>query len=281
MRSFIADDGQEIHVNVSGAGPPMVLLHEWASNHRVWTPLLKELEAGFTLYRWDARGHGGHPLNGSDPATVHRMANDLAQMLDHFGLDRPVVVAHSMGALTVWEYIDRHGCDRIGKLCVIDQSPRLITDAEWRYGIYYDWPPERDRQFLAELRQDFVETVVRLIALGRNRKARERYESSADGLWRLRAYLATIDPAPLITIWESLTVADYRPMLRRIDVPLLLVCGSESNYYGVETGEYVRDAAPDARLIVYQGADHSPHLGERERFTADLKQFAGGVAPSA
>jgi pimeloyl-ACP methyl ester carboxylesterase len=156
---------------------------------------------------------------------------------------------------------------------VIDQSPRLVTDTDWRYGIYYDWTPERDRQFLAQLRQDFVETVVRLIALGRNRKARERYELSTDGLWRLRAYLSTVDPDPLIRIWESLTAADYRPVLRRIDVPVLLVYGSESNYYGVETGEYVRDAVADARLIVYHGADHSPHLSDRMRFAADLKRF--------
>lgn len=273
MQTFTTDDGQSLHVAVTGTGPPLVLLHEWASNFRVWTPLLKDLEASFTVYRWDARGHGGHAVDGFDATTVARMAEDLRLMLDHFGLERPALVAHSMGALTAWEYIGRHGCVRISRFCIIDQSPRLITDDEWRFGIYYDWPPERDRHFVAELRRDFVETVMKLVAHGRNRNARRRYEDPEDGLWRLRAYLMTVNPEPLISIWESLTLADYRPVLDRIDVPTLLVYGSESNFYGVETGEYVRSRIPDAEFIVYQGADHSPHIADPRRFTADLGRF--------
>lgn len=277
MHTFTTDDGQTLHVAVSGSGPPLVLLHEWASNFRVWTPLLKELEASFTVYRWDARGHGGRVLDGAEEATVARMAGDLRQMLDHFGLERPAVAAHSMGALTAWEYIGRHGCRRISRFCVIDQSPRLITDDGWRFGIYYDWPPEREGRFVEELRRDFVETVMKLVAHGRNRTARTRYEDPNDGLWRLRAYLMTVDPTPLISIWESLTRADYRPVLDRIDVPTLLVYGTESNFYGVETGEYVRSRIRDAELIVYQGADHSPHIADPHRFAADLKRFLGGA----
>ncbi|MCW5699282.1 MAG: alpha/beta hydrolase [Rhodospirillales bacterium] len=273
MQSFTTDDAQTIHVTVSGDGPPVVLLHEWASNFRVWTPLMKDLETTFTVYRWDARGHGGHPVDGAEPASVGRMAEDLRQMLDHFGLERPAVVAHSMGALTAWEYIDRYGCDRLSKLGVIDQSPRLLTDDDWRFGIYYDWPPERNQTFVADLKNDFVETVMKLVALGKNKQARARYEDSNDGLWRLRAFLATADPPPLIDIWESLAEADYRPVLKRITIPTLLVYGSDSNYYGAETGEYVQSQIPGANLIVYLGADHSPHVGDPHRFTTDLMGF--------
>jgi pimeloyl-ACP methyl ester carboxylesterase len=63
-------------------------------------------------------------------------------------------------------------------------------------------------------------------------------------------------------------------VLPSIDAPALLVYGSESNYYGVETGEYVRRSIPDARLVVYEGADHSPHIARPQRFVADLLRFA-------
>jgi pimeloyl-ACP methyl ester carboxylesterase len=42
----------------------------------------------------------------------------------------------------------------------------------------------------------------------------------------------------------------------------LLVYGSESNFYPQPTGTYVRDSTPSAELLVYEGADHSPHLAE-------------------
>ena len=274
MRTFTASDGQIIHVQVSGEGPPLVLLHEWASNHRVWGGTARRLEDAFTVYRWDARGHADRPLTGRERASVGRMAEDLAELLDHFGLDRPVVVGHSMGGLTAWEYIARHGCARIARLGILDQSPRLMTDGDWRLGIYYDWPAERDAAFIEGLSSDFVETVLKLIALGKNARARERYEAHDDSIARLRAYLALLDPAPLIAIWQSLAAADWRPVLPRISVPTLLIYGSDSNYYGVEAGAYVRDAIPDARLLVYAGADHSPHLAEPDRFAADLRAFA-------
>lgn len=279
MQPFTTSDGETIFVRASGAGPPLVLLHEWASNHRVWSPLMRGLEPRFTVYRWDARGHGGHALRGGDPPGVGRMAKDLIEMLDHFAIDRPLVAGHSMGALTVWEAIDRFGCGWLSRLCVIDQSPRLLTDDEWHYGIYYDWSPERNAAFVEGLRSDFVETVVRLIAFGRNRRALERYQAKSDSIRRLRAYLAMLDPEPLIAIWESLIAADYRPVLPRITVPQLLIYGSESNYYGPETGAYVARASHGAELIVYEGADHSPHLADPSRFVGDLIRFAARSRP--
>ena len=269
---FSADDGEEIRVQVSGHGPPLVLLHEWASSHRVWEPIAHRLADRFTLYRWDARGHGGRP-GMAHPLTVERMADDLRDLIDHFRLDRPMVVGHSMGALTLWAYIARYGCGRLGRIGVIDQSPRLVTDAEWRLGIYGDWPEERDRAFVESLRADFVGTVALLIAMGLNRAARHRYDSDHPSQERLRLYLRMLHREPLIEVWTTLTGADFRPTLPSIDIPALLVYGAESNFYLPATGAYVRDAIPDAQLMVYDGADHSPHVNQPDRFAADVTRF--------
>lgn len=278
LHRFAADDGVEIRVQVSGNGPPIVLLHEWASSHRVWEPIAHRLGDRFTLYRWDARGHHGHgeDLPRADPGnvTVERMADDVACLLDHFQLERPVVVGHSMGALTLWAYIARHGCGRLGRVGIIDQSPKLMTGGGWQLGIYGDWPAERDAAFVAGMRTDFVETVVRLVCCGLNGRARTRFETSHPGIERLRTYLAMLDRAPLIDVWESLSHTDFRPVLPSISVPALLVYGDESNYYLPDTGLYVRSAIPDARLMIYSGADHSPHVAEPDRFAADLSAFA-------
>jgi pimeloyl-ACP methyl ester carboxylesterase len=160
----------------------------------------------------------------------------------------------------------------------------VVTDDQWSLGIYGDWPTERDAAFVADLEADFVETVIGLISFGKNRRARERYETGSSSVQRLRNYLQGLDPRPLIAIWKSLAAADYRPVLPSIDVPALLVYGTESNYYGVETGEYVQRNIPDARLVVYEGADHSPHIARPQRFVTDLLRFAtegGDVSATA
>ena len=88
LHRFAADDGEEIRTQVAGSGPPIVLLHEWASSHRVWEPIAHRLSDRFTVYRWDARGHHGHgeplPPSSGRPVSVERMADDLASLLHHF-----------------------------------------------------------------------------------------------------------------------------------------------------------------------------------------------------
>ncbi|MFO1128136.1 MAG: alpha/beta fold hydrolase [Rhodospirillales bacterium] len=161
LQRFVASDGAEIFLKIDGQGPPVVLLHEWASSHRVWEGITHRLSDRFTVYRWDARGHAGHDsphAPGRDrQVTLDRMADDLADLLDHYRLDAPTVVGHSMGALTLWTHIARHGCGRIGRIGILDQSPRLITDASWKLGIYGDWPKERDDRFVAAMEADFVQ----------------------------------------------------------------------------------------------------------------------------
>jgi pimeloyl-ACP methyl ester carboxylesterase len=91
----------------------------------------------------------------------------------------------------------------------------------------------------------------------------------------VRETLSRLDPAPLIEIWESLTAADYRDVLPKIDVPTLLVWGGESNFYDLSVARYVHERIEGSALHVYDGTDHSPHQWQRERFERDLLGFAG------
>ncbi len=259
MTHFLADDGEKIHVQVSGDGSPILMLHGWTASHREWSPFLDQLIVHHRVFRWDARGHGGHRLTRDTIPTVQRMAQDLRNLIDHYHLDHLVVVGHSMGALTLWQYIEQHGCERLCKVCFIDQSPKLLTDAEWLNGIYGDFDRQRSAAFLSHLASDFAEAVLLLGAMGLNDRAREKYDQGSRGLDKARQWLKEQDPAPLIACWESLTEADYRTTLGRIDIPALLVYGGASNYYRSETAHYVQNRIAKAVLHVYEDTDHSPH----------------------
>lgn len=274
MEHFLADDGETIHLKISGDGPPLVLLHGWTANHQEWFPFLAEMNKRHRVYRWDARGHGGHVLKHEGSADVDRMARDLLNMIKHYALERPVVVGHSMGALTLWHFIRSFGTEQLGKICLIDQSPRLVTDDNWAHGIYGNFDQERSSAFLGALEQDFAESVLRLGALGLNLRARQKYEENARGWEKSRSWLQQLNPKPLIAIWQSLTEADYRDVLHEIDIPTLLIYGGESNFYHSDAAHFVRDNIRGAVLHIYEGTDHSPHQWQRERFTSDLLAFA-------
>jgi pimeloyl-ACP methyl ester carboxylesterase len=273
MSHFFADDGAKIHLKIAGEGSPIVMLHGWTASHKEWNPFLDLLTPWHQVYRWDARGHGGHPLGDKTAPTAQRMAKDLANLLEHYQLDNVTVAGHSMGALTLWQYIRDFGTERISKVCFIDQSPKLLTDDTWQHGIYGNFDTQKAKQLATWLEEDFAEAVLKLTAFGLNQRARQKYLDDASGWERSRTMLKAQDPTPLIACWHSLTAADYRDVLKKIDIPAMLIYGGESNFYRVETAHHVANQIPDAILHIYEGTDHSPHQWCRERFAKDLMQF--------
>lgn len=273
MGHFFADDGTKIHVHISGEGPPIVMLHGWTSSNKEWLPFLPGLTRHHQVYRWDARAHGVHPEPGGSPPTVQRMARDLHNLLDHYHLSTAVLVGHSMGAMTLWQYIRDYGCARIEKVVFVDMSPKLMTDEHWKFGIYGDFDAQRAQDFQAQLQTDFVESVLRLGAHGLNQRARADYAANGKGWERARESLREQPVEALIACWQSLIEADYRSMLDTISVPALLVWGEHSNFYTTETGRYLSSRIPDAILEIYEGTDHFPHQWQRERFVDDLRKF--------
>ncbi|QIG51615.1 alpha/beta hydrolase [Nordella sp. HKS 07] len=102
MPSFRSDI-VDIAYEVSGEGPPVLLIHGFASNARVnWidTGWVKSLnEVGYQTITFDNRGHGE---SGKlyDPAgyPAPEMAEDARRLVDHLGLPKVRVMGYSMGA---------------------------------------------------------------------------------------------------------------------------------------------------------------------------------------
>jgi pimeloyl-ACP methyl ester carboxylesterase len=79
------------------ANPPMLLLHGLGDSGADWEPVLPALAADFHVHVLDLRGHGA----SDDPAehSFELMRDDVIGWLDTLGIDRCVLVGHSMGAV--------------------------------------------------------------------------------------------------------------------------------------------------------------------------------------
>jgi pimeloyl-ACP methyl ester carboxylesterase len=90
----------------------------------------------------------------------------------------------------------------------------------------------------------------------------------------LRRRLGRIDVRPLLDLAESMAQADFRASLARLDAPLLVVLGGRSPHYaGLPLDAWYRETVKHARVSVYAGAGHSPHLSEPLRFAGELQRF--------
>jgi non-heme chloroperoxidase len=277
--TLVADDGELLHLWRHGeSGPAIVFLHGWTASHLEWSPFIHHLEDRFRVFRWDARAHGGHPPRTNTVATAARMARDLDNMIDAFDLSAACFVGHSMGALTLWQYLRDFGGAKIGSLCLIDQSPKLMTDEGWHLGIYGDFDEQRSARLIADLREDFAEGVLRLAANGLNDAARAGYAANGRGWQKVREALRLLPPEPLIACWEDLVRLDLRDVVPRIDRPCLLVYGGRSNFYPIGITSWLMARMPHSRLSVHDEGNHSPHLMDPKRFITELSDFVNSAS---
>jgi pimeloyl-ACP methyl ester carboxylesterase len=89
---FSVADGH-IDADVLGSGPPVILLHGWTLDRRIWTPQLKRLSERHQLISLDRRGFG----RSTAPPDLAREIDDLLTIADACGATRFAVVAMSQG----------------------------------------------------------------------------------------------------------------------------------------------------------------------------------------
>jgi pimeloyl-ACP methyl ester carboxylesterase len=89
-------NGVNLYVETHGAGRPMVLLHGGLGSGEMFGPILPALAERHQVIVVDLQGHG-RTADIDRPLDVRLMADDIAALIDHLGLDRPDLVGYSLG----------------------------------------------------------------------------------------------------------------------------------------------------------------------------------------
>lgn len=274
LQHLLLADGQSLGVRISGQGPPVMLVHGLGCSHRNWSPVARRLAGRRSVITWDSRGHGScEPLPGSR-ITLARLAQDVHELIEQLDFERVTLVGHSMGALTVMQYLQDHGTQRVAAVGLVDQSPRVVTDDEWRLGLFGGCSQAMLVGLIGSARQDLAETVLREVqALAGPWLSPWLEEDARLGAW-LRRWLRGMNAASLLDLAESLAAADFRAVLPRLDVPLWVALGGRSAHYAeVPLQDYYQRTVPHAEVVRYERSGHSPHIAEPARFARDLARF--------
>ena len=82
-----------------GPARPVVFCHGTPFSSRVWAPYAEALADRFTVHLWDLPGYGRSSMDPEHRVAADVHAQAFKALLDHWGLDRPQVVAHDLGGL--------------------------------------------------------------------------------------------------------------------------------------------------------------------------------------
>ncbi len=135
--------------------PTVVLVHGYRSSARVWDAVQEALaDQGMRTVAISMRGAGASDATERDEDySAYQFSRDLAAAVDALGLDRFVLVGHSMGASTVTNYVRDHG-ERVSALVLLaggalsDGKPMEMTaeqEAAWNARIE-GYPENVDRE---------------------------------------------------------------------------------------------------------------------------------------
>jgi pimeloyl-ACP methyl ester carboxylesterase len=118
MTDFADLNGTRLYFQAAGSGPPVVFLHGFGLNHRMWDAQFEPFAQHFRAVRYDARGFGRSSLPGDRP---YSHAEDLRALLDHLGVERTHLVGLSMGAMTAMEF-DLAYPDAVDRLVLVNSA---------------------------------------------------------------------------------------------------------------------------------------------------------------
>ncbi len=258
-------DGALLAYEEAGSGFPLLLVHGFPLNRRMWAKQLSLLGRGRRVIAVDLRGHGESsvPPGVSPPSfSMELFARDLADLMDFLGLDGIDLCGLSMGGYVAMAFL-RSYPERVRSLILA--STRATAD-----------PPEGvearravAERVMAEGMEGLArEMTPRLLGPEAPREVAELVEEMIRGT---RREVAAAD---------SLAMAarpDSRELLARAGVPILVIHGAEDALVPVEQARAMAENIPGSLFRVIPGAGHLPPLEAPEAWAEAVGAFLSGL----
>lgn len=242
----------------TGSGRPLVLLHAFPLDSRMWDDVLEPL-GGYRLITVDLPGFGGSPLDPAAP-DLEASAQAVLQVLDSLGLERTVLCGSSMGGYVAMRLLAA-APERIEALILADTKASADPPAA---------AANRERIAAAVVGGDegvlFRDVLPTLLAPDAPDAVRDRV-----------AALISAAPAPAVA-WAQRAMAarpDSFAVLRAVSAPALVVRGAQDGLSGAADAEAMLEALPDARSVTIEGAGHLPPMECPDEFAAAVRAFLG------
>ena len=274
MPYVLASDEVPLYYTSCGQGPVVVLIHGFSMNGGLFRHNVPELAQGHRVVTMDLRGHG-HSGKQEHNWTLPQAARDVRALLEQLDLHDVMLAGWSMGATVIFNYLQQFGDDRLRGLGIIDMTPYLLTEPGWEYAAFHNTlSPDAALGTVRDLWADRLTLLTDFISAC----FAEGTDPDPDTVdqWLRESMLPPAGAAA--AFWTSMVCQDWRPLLSRIDLPVLLCYGGRSQIYAPELGPYLHQQIADSTLVTFDDSGHSPCWEEPEKFNAELGRFVDAMA---
>ena len=262
-------NGVRLHYDIVGTGDTVVLTHGSWGDGDGWQPTTDVLSRTHRVVTWDRRGHS-RSESGDGPGSIMQDVDDLTALIEHID-DGPVhAVGNSYGAVITYALAGARP-DHVRSAAVHEPPVLGLLESS----------TDPDVQAVADPFFAHMNTVKSLLEQGKNHDAPKHfvdYIVYGPGAWDSfpqESMDALARNAP--TFLDELQSQPYGHIdldaLANSGVPLLLTVGTKSPPFLKLIVGMLDDLVPPIRVEWIDGADHLPHAGLPEEWSAVLRNF--------
>jgi pimeloyl-ACP methyl ester carboxylesterase len=273
-------NGGELHLlEWSTEGVPMLLLHGFGNEAHIWDDFAPIVAPHYRTLALDHRGHGQSDWDPEGRYQIDALVDDVEAVTAGLGIERMVLVAHSLGGRVASIFAGRHPA-RIAGLVLIDIGPevdargsmRIRQDVEANLQPTFDSVEEYARALSLSYPAATPDALRRMARHGLRRRSDGRFELAMDPA--LRGITAGRSGSPEAEQEEQLLQKRMWDALAALPCPALVVRGAASDILSPEIADrMVDDVLKQGRLAVVPQAGHSVMTDNPHGFNEAVASF--------
>lgn len=252
----------------AGEGPPLVLAHGWPWSSYSWHRVIPILARDYRVHWYDMPGYGRSEKHADQRSSLDAQGEVFAEMLAHWGLERPRVVAHDFGGATTLRAHLLHGCEfeRYLLMNVVAMRPwgsEFFDHVGRHVEAFTGLPPHIheavvrayiDGAIVGEVAAEDIEALV----------APWLSEEGKDSFYRQFA------------LADERYTAEVEPRYHEIRCPVAILWGEDDPWIPLDRGRALHERIPQAGFETLPGVGHLPQLEAPGRVSDALRGFLAG-----
>lgn len=265
----------KLHYQEWGAAdaPPIVMLHGFGVSAHMFDEFADRMKDRYRLIAIDQRGHGDSDWSDDGDYSRDAFVTDAEGIREALGLNRFILVGHSMGGLNAVAYTVKHP-EHVRALVLVDVGPEAAKEGVDNIRRFTQGPDELDFEQFVEGAHRF--NPRRSIENIRERM-RHRLRPTENGKWTWKFDKRFREQEHGLQIGSELSNDETWQLFRQVTPPTLLVRGGESDVLTQEVAERAVREMPRAQLALVPNAGHSVPGDNPEDFTTVVRAFLSDV----